>query len=72
MGIPVNKKIMKLIEFSFWTMTAIAIGALIGATILEIKIRSLKSEAIKRKAAEWIVDPETGKTEFYWKPLPNE
>lgn len=33
-------------------------------------VDELRAEAIKRNAAEWIVDPATGNTTFTWKPIP--
>ena len=59
------------------------LGALAGAGIIaelaiapkdmneaKAQINELRAEAIKRNAAEWIVDPATGETTFTWKPIP--
>lgn len=33
-------------------------------------LRRFKAEAVSRGAAEWVVRPETGDTEFAWKDKP--
>lgn len=46
------------------------VGAAFGISVTRSchpDVRNLKSEAVIRGAAEWVVDPATGDTEFQWK-----
>ena len=45
------------------------ISALIGVLALQSQRAELKAEAVKRGAAEWVVDPANGATTFMWKEL---
>jgi hypothetical protein len=48
-----------------------ALAALSICLILHYNsIQSIHAEAVKRGAAEWVVDQETGRTTFQWKPGP--
>lgn len=41
----------------------------ITAVAATIKVGDLKAEAVKRGAAEWVVDPCNGDTDFQWKEV---
>ena len=36
-------------------------------TLADIALDEMKAEAVKRGAAEWVVDPTNGETTFKWK-----
>ncbi len=56
---------------------AMLIGVLLGISagagttirIYQESEREFKAEAVKRHAAEWVVDPATGSTTFKWKEV---
>jgi hypothetical protein len=49
------------------------IGCVIGAgmtfMVMCIPLNNMRAEAVKRHAAEWVVDPATGSTTFKWKEV---
>lgn len=53
-----------------WSMFAALCTTSLGVVVIAYQRDELKAEAVKRNAAEWVVDPQTGKTTFTWKPLP--
>ncbi len=57
-------------EFFGGVLIGVAIAWVAFASFSSDLLNNLKAEAIKRNAAEWIVDPATGKTTFTWKPTP--
>lgn len=51
-----------------WVLTAAAL--VIVLTYGDNQRQAFKAEAVKRGAAEWVVDPKTGDTKFAWKDQP--
>ena len=49
------------------------VGLLLGSALVMVPakavITGLRSEAVKHGAAEWVVDPSSGNTDFQWKEV---
>ena len=54
------------------TWVGFTIATVISAVIIYAPLsenRKMKAEAVKRGAAEWVVDPANGETTFQWKEV---
>ena len=52
-----------------WLAVAIILILVAGLFLMVEQRESFKAEAIKRGAAEWVVNPLNGETTFKWKEL---
>lgn len=50
-----------------WVPVAVVILLVVALFLVAEQRDELKSEAVKRGAAEWVVDPANGATTFMWK-----
>lgn len=52
-----------------WTAVGIILLLLIGLAMATHQRDTMKAEAVKCGAAEWIVNPDNGETTFQWKDI---
>jgi hypothetical protein len=48
-------------------LLTLVLATLIALWAMQLQRDELKAEAVKRGAAEWVVDPTNGATTFMWK-----
>lgn len=62
--------------FAGLVVGAIITSIVVGSFITEawtLDVEDWRQESVRRGAAEWVMDPATGKTEWRWKePKPNQ
>lgn len=56
-------------EHFYAMVVAFTLGLTFGIFRLDTIMGEYRAEAVKRGAAEWVVDPATGETEFRWKEV---
>jgi len=52
-----------------WAAVGIILLLLIGLTMTIHQRDTMKAEAVKRGAAEWVINPDNGETTFQWKTI---
>lgn len=52
-----------------WVAVGIVLLLLAGLFVLVQERDCFRAEAVKRGAAEWIINPDNGETKFQWKEI---
>ena len=62
---------MSAFDKAEWAIVGASVAIFLAATLHAVagcsELREMKREAVKRGHAEWVVDQETGRTEWRWK-----